>query len=122
METLKKFTSPESSMKKLLKGCDPPKQRSQPKKKTWLRIVRISNLSLHSMKSIESKIGKIPINILVKILNEHQKITAKEVKNILASKERDLEWGSASQGRVSLLFYNTIWLIKLGICVYFGNY
>ena len=54
-------------------------------------LVRISNLSLHSMKSIESKIGKIPINILVKILNEHQKITAKEVKNILASKERDLE-------------------------------
>ena len=89
METLKKFTSPESSMKKLLKGCDPPKQRSQPKKKPDL--VRISNLSLHSMKSIESKIGKIPINILVKILNEHQKITAKEVKNILASKERDLE-------------------------------
>ena len=38
-----------------------------------------------------SKIGKISINILVKILNEHQKITAKEVKNILASKEWDLE-------------------------------
>ena len=70
-----------------------------------------------------SKIGKIPINILgMWIWNEHQKITAKEVKNILASKERDLEWGTASQGRVSLLFYNTIWLIKLGICVYFGNY
>ena len=44
-----------------------------------------------------SKIGKISINILVKTLNEHQKITAKEEKTFLPLKNGT--WSEEVQAR-----------------------